>query len=328
MKGERTARILVGIGIAFPLAVAAIGLFPRAFPSGGPIEIHASVAEQGGWDPSELAAEAGAPLTLRLTSDDVVHGLAIGRSDVADVEVLPGQYTELTLTFDRPGRYTIYCTRWCGPGHWRMRGTIEVSGARIPVTDVEEPLYTTLGIDIDAPHLAEVLPRRRPSAAAGEALGAPLPAALAGRAYYERNSPSQSFASLREEPSYSWMDDEEVWDLVALLWRRNTTTEALEVGRQLFAQNCAACHGELGAGDGVMAGSLLTLDEDLTGEVPRPADFTSPEGMFGASPALLQGKILRGGMGTGMPYFGPIFTEAQIRALVDYLWTFTMEYEE
>jgi hypothetical protein len=40
--------------------------------------------------------------------------------------------------------------------------------------------------------------------------------------------------------------------------------------------------------------------------------------MLGASPALLQGKIIRGGMGTGMPYWGPIFTEAQTWALVDY----------
>jgi mono/diheme cytochrome c family protein len=44
--------------------------------------------------------------------------------------------------------------------------------------------------------------------------------------------------------------------------------------------------------------------------------------MLGASSALLQGKILRGGMGSGMPYWGPILTEAQMWALTDYLWTF------
>jgi hypothetical protein len=35
-----------------------------------------------------------------------------------------------------------------------------------------------------------------------------------------------------------------------------------------------------------------------------PADFTDPARMLGASPALLEGKILRGGMGTGMPNVG------------------------
>jgi len=42
----------------------------------------------------------------------------------------------------------------------------------------------------------------------------------------------------------------------------------------------------------------------------------------------MQGKIIRGGMGTGMPYWGPIFTEAQTWALVDYLWSFTFDYQE
>ena len=36
--------------------------------------------------------------------------------------------TDITLTFDKPGIYTFFCTRWCGVNHWRMRGTIEVSG--------------------------------------------------------------------------------------------------------------------------------------------------------------------------------------------------------
>jgi len=59
----------------------------------------------------------------------------------------------------------------------------------------------------------------------------------------------------------------------------------------------------------------------------QPAAFTDARRMLGASPALLQGKILRGGMGTGMPSWGPIFTDAQTWALVDYLWTFQFDWE-
>ena len=44
--------------------------------------------------------------------------------------------------------------------------------------------------------------------------------------------------------------------------------------------------------------------------------------MLSASPAHLQGKIIRGGMGTGMPSWGPIFTDDQTwRRLIAYLWT-------
>jgi mono/diheme cytochrome c family protein len=59
-----------------------------------------------------------------------------------------------------------------------------------------------------------------------------------------------------------------------------------------------------------------------------PADFTDPARMLGASPALLEGKILRGGMGTGMPMWGSIFTEQQIWDLVAYLYSFQFKYEE
>lgn len=53
-----------------------------------------------------------------------------------------------------------------------------------------------------------------------------------------------------------------------------------------------------------------------------PPDYTDPKQLLGASPALLEGKIVRGGMGTGMPYWGPIFTSTQIDALVAYLYRF------
>jgi len=59
-----------------------------------------------------------------------------------------------------------------------------------------------------------------------------------------------------------------------------------------------------------------------------PVDFTDPKQMLGASPALLQGKILRGGMGTGMPMWGSIFTKEQIWDLISYLYSFQFEYQE
>jgi len=65
------------------------------------------------------------------------------------------------------------------------------------------------------------------------------------------------------------------------------------------------------------------MNSQSTGEgYTSPPDFTDPMQLLGASPALLEGKIIRGGMGTGMPYWGPIFTTQQIDALVSYLYTF------
>jgi mono/diheme cytochrome c family protein len=285
------------------------------------------MADDGGWTPGEITAAVGEPIALRLTSDDVVHGFAIGQSDLPPVEVLPGKWTTTTLIFDRPGKYTFYCTRWCGANHWRMRGTIEVTGDE-PGAPVEAPpLYVTFKLDLDAPHPGDVVPAEKPSAARGAQLN--IAPAIAADAYRVQ-SPAQVWRALRERAATSALTDQQVWDLVALAWRSNTTSDRLAEGRKLYAENCAACHGETGRGDGVMAVSLQTAAPsdmpDMIGHSTlTPIDFTAARNMLGANSAILQGKIVRGGMGTGMPYWGSIFTGAQTWALVDYLWTFQFE---
>jgi hypothetical protein len=63
-------------------------------------------------------------------------------------------------------------------------------------------------------------------------------------------------------------------------------------------------------------------------EAIRPPDFTDPYHTLGASPARLEGKMLRGGMGTGMPSYGEIYTADQIEALVSFNYTFVMDLGE
>ncbi len=118
------------------------------------------------------------------------------------------------------------------------------------------------------------------------------------------------------------------WDVVAYIWQSNATPESLANGKRLYAQNCAACHGENGAGDGVLAEKVAAeFGKGLAGmNDSHPVDFTDAKRMLGASPALLHGKILRGGMGTGMPMWGSIFTDEQIWNLVAYLYAFQFEY--
>ena len=83
-----------------------------------------------------------------------------------------------------------------------------------------------------------------------------VPAEYLTNEFYRSHNPAEAWKQLRAEPFTRGLDDAQVWDLVAHVWGSNTTAQALETGKKLFAQNCAACHGETGAGDGVMAGSL------------------------------------------------------------------------
>ena len=326
MKAERIARLLI---IVFAIGLPVIAVLARSGGNGGAIEVHARVADEGGWLPGDLTTRVGEPLQLRLTSDDVVHGFAVGQAEWPSYDVLPGKVTEATLIFDRPGKYQFYCTRWCGPNHWRMRGTIEVTGSLSETAQVEKPLYVTLGLDIDAPHESEVIPAERPSSERGAAVAKNLPARYFELDLYRTRAPVEVWRELRADPWANGLDDQQVWDSVAFIWRSNTNAARLAQGAQLYAQNCAACHGETGQGDGVMADSLKQSasssmshsEHAMTG----PSDFTDPRKMLGASSAVLHGKMVRGGMGTGMPYWGPIFTDDQLWSLVDYLWAFQFE---
>jgi mono/diheme cytochrome c family protein/plastocyanin len=302
------------------------------------VEVRARLPEDGGWLPGELTAEVGQPLRLRLSSDDVVHGFAVGKLDWPAVDLMPGQPVETIVRFDQPGVYTFYCTRWCGPDHWRMRGIIEVTGSGKQVSSVA-PLYMEMGLDLDEPHMVDRVPSQRPSAERGARLATEPPGRFLAPDYYGRHSPAKWRRDLRADRSTAGMSDQDVWDLAALMWERTTASERLLEGERLYRENCAACHGETGSGDGVMADRLSIDPAGLLGfsvsardtsasighTTVSPADFTDPQQMLGASPALLHGKIVRGGMGTGMPYWGPILTDDQIWALVEYLWTFQFD---
>ena len=325
---ELISRLLIITGILLTLGA------PLYLWKSTPL-IHAQMSEEGGWTPGTVKAEVGESLHLRFTSDDVMHGFAVGQLDMESVDIEPGKVADVTLTFDNPGIYTFFCTRWCGVNHWRMRGTIEVTGPSSAGEDVPLtiPLYVSLGLDIDAPHEAPVVPEMQPSAVHGRTRAENLDLAnLIEPALYKASSPYQIFQQL---DSTALLDTEK-WDVVAYIWQANTTPESLANGRELYAQNCAACHGESGAGDGVFAddiaaageASMESMNSSMESMMQTPANFTDPKRVLGARPAILQGKILRGGMGTGMPMWGSIFTEEQIWDLVAYLYSFQFEYEE
>jgi len=59
-----------------------------------------------------------------------------------------------------------------------------------------------------------------------------------------------------------------------------------------------------------------------------PARFHGARRRLAGTSALYTAKIRRGGMGTGMPYWGSILTEEELAAVVDYLWTFSLTHRK
>lgn len=84
-----------------------------------------------------------------------------------------------------------------------------------------------------------------------------------------------------------------------------------DTGAELFAANCASCHGPQGKGDGA-AGAALN---------PRPADLTQRPYKYGCCETMI-GKTLTSGVhGTAMPSFASTLTDAQRSALAGYVAT-------
>lgn len=77
--------------------------------------------------PTALRLDAGQAYRFRIMSVDIAHGASIQLGTAGRMmRVQPGRITEATMTFQKPGRYLMYCTVYCGEAHQLMQATIEV----------------------------------------------------------------------------------------------------------------------------------------------------------------------------------------------------------
>ena len=77
--------------------------------------------------PNVLRLDAGQAYRFRMMSVDIAHGASIQLGKAGRMMRLqPGRITEAALTFQKPGRYLMYCTVYCGEAHQLMQATIEV----------------------------------------------------------------------------------------------------------------------------------------------------------------------------------------------------------
>lgn len=143
-------------------------------------------------------------------------------------------------------------------------------------------------------------------------------------------------------PSFSYLSDRDMNDLVAYiqtlgnerkvehfveapaeyalhLARKTVDTKsdaAANAGRGIYTQNCAACHGLEGAGNGPNA---ISLEK-------KPANFTRP--FYKQYPdAFWFYRISEGVVGTRMPRFNEVLTEEERWYLVAYLKTLQRDQE-
>ena len=86
------------------------------------IEITAKKFE---FTPNEITLKKGEPVILRLTTADRVHGF-MSKPLKFDTDIPPGKTTDVAVTPDTAGDFTIICDHYCGTGHGGMKMTISV----------------------------------------------------------------------------------------------------------------------------------------------------------------------------------------------------------
>ncbi|MBB5420939.1 cytochrome c oxidase subunit 2 [Paraburkholderia atlantica] len=83
------------------------------------------IAQQYSFTPQCLLMPADTPVTLRMTSADVVHGLEIMGTNV-NAMIEPGYVSTLTTVFPKPAEHLMPCHEYCGFGHQTMWAHVKV----------------------------------------------------------------------------------------------------------------------------------------------------------------------------------------------------------
>jgi mono/diheme cytochrome c family protein len=132
------------------------------------------------------------------------------------------------------------------------------------------------------------------------------PAALANPDVAQRAVPQDWYAVVTEGriesfmPPFASLDDGQRWDVVGYALSLGLPADQVETGRGLFQQNCVACHGDRGQGQGDVL------------------DLTAPDILASRSLLALYGAITEGA-GAAMPGFSDQLNDQERWALSAYV---------
>ena len=118
-------------------------------------------------------------------------------------------------------------------------------------------------------------------------------------------------------PPFANLTDRQRWDVVAYAMSLSTANEVIAEGKEIYEENCTACHGLNGKGDGPEANKLAT----------ELIDLTDQSTMAQRSASNLY-QAISSGIVPGMPAFDNILDDDERWALVGYLRSLTFPIEE
>jgi mono/diheme cytochrome c family protein len=131
--------------------------------------------------------------------------------------------------------------------------------------------------------------------------------------YMRGETPADFYAVVTEGrndmPAYrDRLSSDQIWEVVFYVWRLSTDADTLQLGKGIYEEDCASCHGE-----------------DGSGELLGSADFTDLRQMDGLAPRDLYLTVTQGR--GSMPAWQSLLTQDERWAVIDYLRTFTYDAE-
>jgi heme/copper-type cytochrome/quinol oxidase subunit 2 len=82
-------------------------------------------ARKFAFDPAAVIVKQGEKVRLRVTSEDVMHGIDIADYDI-DRKLPPNETQVIEFTAGKPGRHHFHCSVFFGSGHGDMHGELVV----------------------------------------------------------------------------------------------------------------------------------------------------------------------------------------------------------
>ena len=118
-------------------------------------------------------------------------------------------------------------------------------------------------------------------------------------------------------PPFGNLTDRQRWDVVAYALSLSISNEVITTGKQIYAENCMACHGVNGKGDGPEANKLSTELIDLT-----------DQSIMAQRSATHLYQAISSGIAPGMPGYESILGDEERWSLVSYIRSLTIPSQE
>ena len=112
-------RMILLIGLAFGASAS----FARHDPA-NPKVIDLK-AKRFAFEPGEITLHKGETVVLRLSTEDVTHGLYLKPLKI-DALIEPGKTSDVTVTPQQTGKFVAICNHFCGAGHGNMHMVVNV----------------------------------------------------------------------------------------------------------------------------------------------------------------------------------------------------------